>query len=214
MHHQPGALRQQLHGGIGIGHAGRPVIGQQQGTRLAAHEETAQIGFGRMHQHHVDLRRRVDHRLQETRGGALRVDEAQWQAARGEVGDLGRQRFDAFAQVHHGDLGRGRRAVGGVDHQHLGPLLAEGGAQPLEHQAAESHVRVGHHRHHAHPGVGEHLAQTVSLVLGKGRIVVVVHGGARCSRLGRTAQTWIAGRALWACWRAVKMRFTSSASMR
>jgi hypothetical protein len=69
MDDEPGALRQQLHRGIGVGHAGRPVVGEQQRPHAfgigAAGEQAAQLGGAGVDQHHVAMRRGLHHRVQE-----------------------------------------------------------------------------------------------------------------------------------------------------
>ena len=82
-------------------------------------------------------------------GRTGRIDEADRQAARRQVGNPLRQPLDALAEVDQRHLAGRAGALGGVDHERAGAALGEGGAQALEQHAAEGDVRVRDHRHEA-----------------------------------------------------------------
>ncbi len=116
----------------------------------------------------VAARRGLGGTLEKAVRRAARIDEADRQAARRQVGDLRREPLDALAELDHRHLARRAGALGGIDDEDARAAFGEGGAQPLEHDAAEGDMRVGDDRHEARAGAGEHLAQAVGLVVSQG----------------------------------------------
>ena len=97
--------------------------------------------------------------------------------------------------------------LGGVDDQHLRAVRGEGGAQALQHHAAEGDMRIRDHRHEAHLGVREQGSQPMGLVEGG----TWWHGGR--GRLRAVQASAVAREAAVPCG-AAKIRLTSLESSR
>ena len=156
-HDQAGALRQQLHRRIGVGDAvGGGLRRGRSGTAPRRHaaplrlvrEQAAQLGRAGVHEHDVAVRRRLGDALQEARGSSRAdVDEAQRQAARGEVGDLRPTSRSMHAPRSTSAISPALAgALGGIDDEARRAALGERGAEPLEQHAAEGDVRVARRR--------------------------------------------------------------------
>ncbi len=171
---QVGACRQQLHRRVGMGHAARPVFGEQQradrlgvGRVAAAREQAAELERRRMDQHDLAGRCGLDDGAQERRGRAGRIDIARRQAARGEVRDPLGQRLDAGGELEQRFVGGRCGLLGSVDHQRADTALGKSGAQAFEHQAAEADMRIRDHGHEVRLRVREQAPQPVGLVVGR-----------------------------------------------
>ena len=173
---EAGALGEQLHRRVGMGHARRAVVGDDDRARQVGagqgrvdaapvREHAAQLAGGRMDDDDVAARRGFGGALEERARRSAGIDEADRQAARGEVGDLRRQPLDARAEIDHRHLAGRAGALAGVDDEDACAALGERGAEALEQDAAADDVRIRDDGNEAGAGAGEHLAQAGGLVV-------------------------------------------------
>ena len=169
-----GALGEQLHRRVGVGNARRPVLGEDDRARrvgtverfvVSPREHAAEIARARVDDDDVAARRGFRGALEESARRATGIDEADREAARGEVGDLRRQALDALGEIDQRHLAGAAGALAGIDDENARAALGERGAEPLEQDAAAREVGVGDDRNDAHRRAGEHAAQAGGLVL-------------------------------------------------
>ena len=159
---RPARCGEQLHRRVGVGDARRPVLGEHDRARRSAPRAVAGVAArtcGRARSRSRGPRRRRSRRrfrdaLEEGARRAARIDEADRQAARGEVGELRRQRArrtgarstSAISPALAGASRRHRRRAS------CAPRSANAVQSRSSSDAAVRDVRVGDDRHDAHAG--------------------------------------------------------------